>query len=132
MSRICVDTSAYSHFRRGHEPAVSALTGAKSVFVPAIVVGELRAGFRIGRHRKENDRVLGEFLAASVVEVLDVDAEAAEIYADLVVDLRDRGTPLPTNDIWIAAVAIREGATVVTYDAHFAAMRRVGVLMLKA
>ncbi|MBI3074404.1 MAG: type II toxin-antitoxin system VapC family toxin [Deltaproteobacteria bacterium] len=130
MSRLCLDTSAYSHFRRGHSRAVEVITSARSIFVPSVVLGELRAGFKLGRRAAENDRALSEFLAAPVVEILDVDDEAASHYADLVVSLRKSGTPLPTSDIWIAAVALREGATIVTYDGHFSEMRRVGVLLL--
>jgi predicted nucleic acid-binding protein len=66
-----------------------------------------------------------------VVEVLVVDFEAARIYGELVTDLRRSGTPLPTNDIWIAAVAARAGAAVLTYDAQFRSMPRAGCLLLE-
>lgn len=65
-----------------------------------------------------------------MVHVLDVDDEAAQIYAEIVAALRAAGTPLPTNDIWIAAVAAREGVHVVTYDAHLGLMTRVGTHIL--
>jgi tRNA(fMet)-specific endonuclease VapC len=132
VSRLCLDTSAYSHFRRGHPPVVEAVTSARVVLVPAVVLGELRAGFRLGRRAADNERTLAEFLATPVVETLDIDDEAASIYAEIVLELRNAGTPLPTNDIWIAAVAAREGATIVTYDQHFETIRRVGVLLLNA
>lgn len=131
MTRICLDTSAYSHFRRGCPEAVDAVTRARSVLVPTVVLGELRAGFLLGSRPDENDRALGEFLAHPVVRVLDVDDEAATVYAELYADLRRAGTPVPTNDLWIAALAVREGATVVTYDDHFRAMVRVGCLVLR-
>jgi tRNA(fMet)-specific endonuclease VapC len=130
LTRVCLDTSAYSHFKRGHSPAVEAISGARDVLVPSIVLGELRVGFRLGDRARENDAELAEFLGGSAVRVLDADADSADLYADIVVDLRRAGTPIPTNDVWIAAVAVREGATVLTYDDHFTAVRRVGLQLL--
>ena len=131
MSRVCLDTSAYSHFKRGHHPAIEALTRASWVGVPTVVLGELRTGFRLGDRRARNDVELSKFLANPVVEVLDVDDEAAEIYSEIFVALRQAGTPVPTNDVWIAALAAREGAPVLTYDQHFRSIARIGTRILK-
>ena len=128
--RICLDTSGYSHFRRGVPEAVRIVAQARSVVVPAIVLGELRVGFRLGTRRAENEERLRQFIQEPVVAILNVDDEAASHYADIVVELRRSGTPLPTNDIWIAALAAREGATVVTADGHFAYIGRVGSLIV--
>lgn len=124
--KLSLDTSAYSHFKRGHVEAVDLVDSADWIGVTAVVLGELRAGFGLGKRRAANERELGRFLANPVVHLLAVDDEAAQIYADIVVALRAAGTPVPTNDIWIAAVSAREGATVVTFDGHFAAIGRVG------
>ena len=96
----------------------------------AIALGELRAGFRGGSHRRRNEAELDEFLRHPLVEELRVDHDVARIYAEIVHALRAKGTPVPTNDVWIAATAARSGASVVTYDPHFAAMERVGVVLL--
>jgi tRNA(fMet)-specific endonuclease VapC len=125
-----MDTSAYSHFKRGHAPAVEILSHASRVGVPAVVLGELRSGFGLGRQATRNEAELRKFLAQPVVTVLDIDDDASAIYAELVVELRRAGTPLPTNDIWIAAVAAREGAAVLTYDAHFTSIPRVATRLL--
>lgn len=130
MSRICLDTSAYSHFKRGEPAVVEVITSARDICVPAIVLGELRTGFRLGRRRLENEKQLQKFLAHGSVRVVAVDEEVASIYADVVIDLRAAGTPVPTNDMWIAASAIREAATVVTYDGHFRAIQRAGTWIL--
>jgi tRNA(fMet)-specific endonuclease VapC len=130
MSHLCLDTSAYSHFRRGHPRAVEAIRGARRVGIPVIVLGELRAGFRLGERRSDNERALADFLAQPVVEVMEADAEAATHYADLYAELRRQGTPVPTNDLWIAALAARDGATVLTFDAHFNAIARIGKWVL--
>ncbi len=130
MTRICLDTSAYSHFKRGEAAAIAAITTAREVGVPVIVLGELRTGFQLGDRADQNERELRAFLANPVVHVLDVDDEASAHYADLVAELRRAGTPVPTNDIWISALAVREGSTVVTYDDHFRMIRRVGARIL--
>ena len=130
MTRLVLDTSAYSHFRRGGGQAVDLISTASWVGMTAIVLGELRAGFGMGKRRPRNEAELGAFLASPVVHELDVDHEAAQIYAEIVLALRTAGTPVPTNDIWTAAVAAREGVHVVTYDAHFASITRVGTHVL--
>ena len=132
MSRYCLDTSAYSHFRRGHAPVVERIDGAAWIGVPAIVVGELWLGFLQGRRSEINHRELAEFLSHPAVEELPVDGEIGRIYAEIVLQLRRRGTPVPANDIWIAATAARAGAAVLTYDSHFSAIERVGSVVLPA
>lgn len=125
MSRLCLDTSAYSHFTRGHPGVVELIDQAGWIGFPSIALGELWLGFLLGKRPEENGRRLEAFLAHSVVERLDVDGETARIYAELVVDLRRAGTPLPTNDIWIGALALQTGATVLSFDRHFKEMSRV-------
>ena len=130
MSRICLDTSAYSHFKRGDEAVVEIVATANEVCVPAIVLGELRAGFRAGSRHLDNAKELRRFLASPIVRVIDLDDEIATLYSEVVVELRRAGTPLPTNDLWIAATAIREGAPIVTYDGYFRLVPRVGARIL--
>lgn len=130
MNRLCLDTSAYSNFKRGDERVVDLVDGAEWVGLPAIVVGELWTGFLLGRHRERNESELLDFLANPVVEELTVDAAVGRIYAEIVVDLRRAGKPVPTNDIWIAALAARSGSTVLTFDDHFTHVSRVGALVL--
>lgn len=125
MTRLVLDTSVYNHFRRGEDAAVSLIVASSWIGMTTIVLGELRAGFRLGTRRTRNEDDLAAFLSEPVVHVLDVDDEAAEIYAEIVVALRAAGTPVPTNDIWIASVAAREGVHVATYDAHFGLIARV-------
>jgi predicted nucleic acid-binding protein len=132
MTRLVLDTSAYSHFRRGVEDVVALISSASWIGMTAIVLGELHAGFGLGKRRARNEAELAAFLSNSVVHELDVDHEAAQIYAQIVLALRAAGRPIPTNDIWIAAVAAREGVNVVTYDEHFASIARVGTHVLRS
>lgn len=130
MSRFCIDTSAYSHFKRGDPVAVDLVSTATWIGMPAIVLGELRAGFLAGKDSDTNEADLRAFLANPATEVLDIDEDAAKIYSEVVTTLRRAGTPLPTNDLWIASVAAREGATVLTFDTHFERIARVSVRVL--
>lgn len=110
---------------------VEILDGADWLGVPSIVLGELHAGFRLGSHRRRNEAELQAFLAHRVVEELPVDHDVARIYAELLAAMRAKGAPIPTNDLWIAATAVDAGAPLVAFDAHFAAIERVGSIVLE-
>jgi tRNA(fMet)-specific endonuclease VapC len=130
VSRYCLDTSAYSHFKRGHARVAELIDQAEWLGFPCVALGEIRTGFLLGARPDRNGHELREFLANPVVELVTVDDEVSRHYAEIVVDLRRAGRPVPTNDIWIAACAARAGALVLTYDGHFAAIQRVGSLIL--
>ncbi len=132
MNRICLDTSAYSYFMKGDVPVVEIIASALWIGIPSIVLGELRTGFLMGSQRLRNEEELRKFQHHPMIETLEVDDEAARIYAEIIVALLSAGTPLPTNDIWIAAVAAREGATILTYDDHFSLIHRVGSTILSS
>ncbi|MEK7467590.1 MAG: type II toxin-antitoxin system VapC family toxin [Planctomycetota bacterium] len=130
MSRICLDTSAYSHFVRGHAEAVRLIRRASVVAMPVVTLGELKAGFRNGKHETENETGLADFLAQPAIRVLHVDEETSEIYGELFAELKLSGFKASTNDIWIAALALQDGTTVLTFDADFQRIPRVGVVRL--
>jgi len=130
LSAYCLDTSAYSNFRRGNEEVASLLDRADLVGVPTIALGELRTGFLLGSRRERNEAELATFLDNPAVELFQVDAEASRHYAEIVVELREAGTPVPTNDIWIAALAARNGTAVLTCDDHFKRITRVGSVVV--
>jgi len=131
MSRYCLDTSAYSRFQRGDAKVVEVLDQAEWIGVSAVVLGELRTGFLLGGRRERNEAELRDFLSNPVVEVLPADDTVSRHYAEMVVDLRKAGTSVPTNDIWIAATALRSGSPVLTYGAHFRRISRVGAVVLE-
>lgn len=132
MNRYCLDTSAYSQFQRGQEEVVRLVDAAAWVGLPSVVLGELWTGFLQGGHPDRNESELAAFLANDVVEEITANHSVSRHYAEILVALRARGTPLPTNDIWVAACAAQTGATVLTFDDHFAAIERVGSLILEA
>ncbi len=128
--RYCLDTSAYSHFKRGDPQVVDLIDRADWIGMPVIVLGELAVGFRLGSRREANQSELDRFVANPAVDVLPVTEDVVSLYADIVLDLKKAGTPLPANDIWIAAVAARHGVTVLTYDDHFRSITRIGATIL--
>jgi predicted nucleic acid-binding protein len=116
--------------RRGDAAVAEAIDGAEWLGVPAIVLGELQLGFLRGGQTERNRRELAEFLANPVVEEIRIDREIAQVYGEIMLALRRAGTPLPTNDIWIAAATARTGATLLTFDDHFTRIERIGALVL--
>ena len=123
--RIVLDTSAYSHFRGNHHDVVSRIAAADVVYLPTIVLGELEAAFRLGRRTADNRARLEEFLHEDFVNVLPVTGDVARRYGELFVELRSAGTPIPVNDIWIAAATIDAGAELVTFDTDFQRIARL-------
>ncbi len=130
MNRYCLDTSAYSQFRRGNELVIGLIDSAEWIGLPSVVMGELQTGFLQGDQLERNEAELAGFLSNPAVNELRVDHTVARIYGEIWVALLGRGTPLPTNDIWVAACAARSGSTVLTFDEHFRSIERVGTLVL--
>ena len=131
MNRYCLDTSAYIEFLRGDPDAVTKMDSASWIGFPTIALGELYTGFSLSRSDEREASRLTDFLAHPVVDTIPVDDEVAHEYGHLVADLRKAGTPLPANDIWIAACAARTSTVVLTCDSHFARIARVGCVVLR-
>ncbi len=119
MRRILVDTNAYAAFKRGQPEAVDILREAEFVGISAVVLGELLSGFASGRREAQNRHELKLFLDSPRVRLLPVDENTAEFYARTYLHLRRKGTPIPSNDLWLAATALQHGAAIFTYDRHF-------------
>ena len=131
-ARVVLDTSAYSHFRANHAVTVDLIATAEAVLLPTIVLGELEAGFRLGRRTEENRVTLADFLAEPFVSVLEVSPEVARYYGQMFAALRKAGTPIPTNDIWIAASTVVADAHLITFDADFERVRALPRTVLQA
>jgi predicted nucleic acid-binding protein len=104
---------------RGHEEIRVAVRTNEELFLNSIIIGELAAGFIKGNRRKKNEDELRRFLASPRVGLLDVTEDTAERYAVILNTLWQAGTPIPTNDIWIAASAMEYGLRVLTTDDHY-------------
>jgi tRNA(fMet)-specific endonuclease VapC len=117
--RILIDTNRYTDFARGDSAAVDRVRRSARVYVPFVVVGELRAGFLCGSRSERNEANLTRFLSSQRVEVLYADDETTHHYARLFRQLRAQGTPVPTNDLWTAALAVQHGLHLFARDRHF-------------
>jgi tRNA(fMet)-specific endonuclease VapC len=117
--RVMLDTSAYIAFLKGHAGVRQAIQKADEINVNPIMLGELLAGFMKGKRESRNREILQEFMGSPRVRVRVIDEETSERYAVIFNYLKDRGTPIPTNDLWIGATAMQYGLKVVTTDTHF-------------
>lgn len=117
--RLVIDSNRYSDFGLGVGEVAETLEMAMEVFVPFIVLGELRAGFSVGKRGVENERILGRFLRRPGVRVLLADDQTTRQYAAIYRQLRHQGTPIPTNDMWIAALTLQHSLCLYARDHHF-------------
>ena len=119
MICILLDTNAYVAFKRGNADAVEILRHADQIGISVIMMGELLAGFAAGSHEVRNQSELDAFLNSPRVNIIPVDQETTRHYAKIYKQLRQKGRPIPDNDMWIAATALQHRYVVFTYDKHF-------------
>jgi tRNA(fMet)-specific endonuclease VapC len=119
VPRLILDTSAYSRLRHGHETVLDLVANCQLVSIPMIVLGELEAGYELGARPRENRAVLGEFLDEPYVSVLPVTRAVTRRYGQVFAQLRRAGTPIPINDVWIAATTLDSGGHLLTFDEDF-------------
>jgi tRNA(fMet)-specific endonuclease VapC len=117
--RVALDTNRYVDLCRGVPETVGLLEEAEAILLPFVVVGELRAGFAHGRRQAENERVLRRFLLKDGVRVLFADDQTTHHYASVFRQLRKQGTPIPTNDMWLAALVLQHNLALHARDRHF-------------
>lgn len=117
--KVCLDTNAYSNLRRGNKRLLALLNGCDEILVPAAVVAELEYGFLRGGKTAANESLLASFLDEEPVSFQPVTHSIAERWGYVTAALAQKGTPIPENDIWIAATALETGARLVSYDNHF-------------
>ncbi len=123
--KVMLDTSAYSAFLRGNGEIKRALQEADEIYLNAIVLGELYSGFAQGSREKKNREILRDFLSSPRIQIAGLDEETAERYAAIITYLRSKGTPIPTNDLWIAATAMQYGLKLLTTDGHYRSVPQI-------
>ncbi len=131
MKRVLLDTSAYSSLFRGDERMKRTLQEVEETALTPVILGELLAGFTGGRFEARNRELLKEFLETPRVRVYPIDGETSERYAAVWLHLREQRTPIPTNDLWIAASAMQHGLSVLTADRHFLKIPQVLTTILE-
>lgn len=117
--RVALDTNRYTDLCRDDLEVARLVEEAEAVFLPFVVVAELRAGFVFGKKGLENERTLQRFLAKPGVGALFAGDVTTRCYASLYRQLREQGTPIPTNDVWIAALVVEHHLTLCSRDPHF-------------
>ena len=118
-NKVMMDTSAYAAFLRGNPGVKEVVQQVDEIVLNPVVLGELKASFLMGKNEKRNRAILKDFLSSPRVVIVEIDEETSERYAVIVQSLRMKGTPIPTNDLWIAASAMQHGLKVLTTDKHY-------------
>ena len=129
MKKVLLDTNAYTALMRGDAAVVAKVQRSEGICMSAVVVGELLLGFRLGTRFSQNHQQLERFLSNPYVEFLPIARSTTEHIASVAASLRRRGTPVPTNDMWIAAQALEHAVTVLSDDGHFGQVD--GILWLR-
>jgi len=114
---VILDTNALSAWADGLPSARPHLASASRLFVPVIVLGEYQYGKRQSHHRVRYEEWLVRFLPFA--EILSVTAETVGHYADLRLHLKGKGSAIPANDLWIAALVQQYRQPILSNEAHF-------------
>lgn len=119
MKKVLIDTNIYSLAMKGDGSVINILRKIDLIGFSAVSIGELYSGFMGGSRENKNREELNVFLDSPRVVVYSIDSGTAEFYASILNNLKVAGTPIPTNDIWIAAIAFQYGYKLFTKDKHF-------------
>jgi tRNA(fMet)-specific endonuclease VapC len=119
MKFVLPDTNVLSALFRADDKVVRQLGLAERVLISPVVEGEILGGFRGGTRLDQNLQLWNSLLQESFVERVPLGAETADRYSRIWIQLRVKGTPIPSNDIWIAAQATELGAELLSFDQHF-------------
>jgi predicted nucleic acid-binding protein len=128
LNSVIIDTNAYSEFKKGNKGAVSILRNVNAIILTPIVIGELMSGFIIGNRESINRKEFEEFKQSKRVITVQINDETSEYFALIFKELRDKGKPVPTNDLWIAAIARQIDCPIFTYDKHFQYIKGVKII----
>ncbi len=114
---MIVDTNALSAFADDSPEAITAMGKADQVAIPVVVIGEYRYGIAQSNRRNKYEEWLAGFLPAC--DTLDITMKTVPEYAKICLELRRAGTPIPSNDIWIAALCRQHDLPLLSRDRHF-------------
>ena len=117
--KIVIDSNRYTDLCRNILEVIEIVERCSLVFVPLIVIAEQRAGFARGNQQEKNERILTKFLNKDEVSILYPDEQTTHFYANLYAYLRKKGKPIPTNDLWIAALVVQYNLTLYDRDSDF-------------
>jgi tRNA(fMet)-specific endonuclease VapC len=119
MKHISLDTNAYAAFKCGNKDIIEIVQYADTINISSIVLGELLAGFALSNREKNHKKELDDFLNSDRCQFFTADQNTAIYYASIYKLLRKAGKPIPSNDLWIAAICMQHGHLLCTLDKHF-------------
>lgn len=119
MRPIILDTNVYVSFKKNDPAILEVIRSAEVIGISPIVIGELIAGFDGGSKSKQNKIELQRFLESSRITVYPITLDTSQFFSQVFCSLRNKGKPIPTNDMWIAAQALEHGCVICTHDKHF-------------
>ena len=130
LTLILLDTNAYTAFKRNIFEVVEVIRNRPLIGLNSVILGELYGGFELVSREEYNRRKLKQFLEISKINCFanakrslrEIDCDTAEYYSRVYCDLRKKGNPIPTNDMWIAAMALQYNLALFSYDKHFRAV----------
>jgi predicted nucleic acid-binding protein len=117
--KIVIDSNRYTDLCHNIPEVIEIVERASLIFVPLIVIAEQRAGFAHGNQQEKNERILTKFLNKDEISILYPDEQTTHFYANLYAYLRKKGKPIPTNDLWIAALVVQYNLTLYDRDSDF-------------
>lgn len=117
--KLLLDTNAYVGFKRNIADLIAIIINAEKILFSPVVLGELMFGFRNGSRFNENMKELNVFLEHDAVHFVQINKITSDRYSRIAAQLKRKGTPIPSNDIWIAAQTMEHGAELITSDQHF-------------
>lgn len=119
MRPILFDTNAYASFKRNEKSIIEIVQSAELIGISPVVIGELIAGFEGGNKVQQNKVELEQFLESSRVIIYPITRDTSFFFSQIYSSLKNKGKPIPTNDMWIASQALEHGCVVCTHDKHF-------------
>ena len=125
MRKILLDTNAYTAFKVGNQDILAILQHVDIVGISVVVLAELTTGFLAGSKYEKNIAELNAFLDSPRLRIFSLDESTVAFYAKIYITLRQKGTPIPTNDLWIAATALQHGCKLCSFDKHFQAIENL-------
>ena len=114
---MIVDTNGFSAIAEGDPLLNAIIEKADKIYLPVIVLGEYIFGILQSRYRLQYEQWLDESLP--IFQILAIDESTAVHYADIRLELKKVGRPIPENDMWIAALTRQHGSTILSRDTHF-------------
>ena len=131
--KLVLDTNIYCDFAEGLPDVVDTIaTSGESLFIPAIVLGELNYGFMKGSRQAFNEKKLRHSISVLNIDIINVDGNVARKYAMIYISLVKKGRKIPINDVWIAACCMEVGGTLLTRDRHFEVVEQIESIIVKA